>query len=456
MGRIREYSLDSNLPAAPQARLATADNSSGLVSLGNSMEALGGAVQKFGEAYQESYVKSAAKKAASQGELELQQYEMELMRGSIDQDGKRVPPPDPISHMDLYYKKVKEIQERAYGSLKDERASSLFDAEFSGAVNRGTLSVQKNRLEQFDQGIKENTIQFVNNKADAFVNADSPLSKAQIQDEVFGKLDGIEATRGAEERAKMQKLFTDQTARGSILKMIRLNPSDAFRSLEAGEFDKDLPADEIEEWKAKSINAQKSNREGTTDPSLFVDLRIAAGKGADIRGQVRSAIARGQLKPSDANTLLSEVEQNAPTVYQENWFKSGNNYLDVALKTDPADNPFKKNVDAQARQAWLNWSASHPKATPAEAQSEVARLVQDASLIRSEKIGANKLVPRYLKGEINDPDIGATVRETQKQFEEGKIDKYERDRQMSLIKQWEPVAEAARVSKQRAAPGKGK
>lgn len=446
---IREYTPRVSPEVVPSFTGVQMDSSSAQFQAARSLQELGNTATQVAEQYRTRVLEPTAKNKAASAGIELQQYSKEISQGYVDSNGNRVAPADPLEYDKLWAKKVKELREQAHSSLDDDRAKALFDAEFSGEEGRTKIALDTVKIQKYDESIKFNTEQYLGNKADSFVNANSDFEKVLIQKEVNGTLDKIEMTYGSKERQKMQTRFSHETARGSIVKMIRLNPTDAILSLDKGEFDKDLPADEVQRWKTKAFEAQRTGNEGTTNVQLFTELRIAAASGQDVTSQVRAAVKAGQLKVSDVNTLLNESERNSPQLAKKNWYKSGNRYLEGALKVGIFNNGFEKTQLANAKEAWLNWSVAHPNATPEEAEQEAKNIVKEVSNIRQDELSLANLKPRFLVYSKTDPntvDMAASYNETKKQHQDKKIDDYEFGRQMRQLRKWDDILEAQRQS----------
>lgn len=175
--------------------------------------------------------------------------------------------------------------------------------------------------------------------------------------------------------------------------------------------------------------------EGATNYVKYADLRERAGAGENVADEARAALTDGSIKRADYDRLIGVVESN--TVSGVPWYKRGEKYIQSALK--PSDlnyDPAAAQRMANAMDDWFAWSASNPKASDREAETEYKRLVSEYGLVNFQEMTLVMRKPSYLVGARNAPDLDATEDATVQAFERGEISPDEFSRQSQLIKQW--------------------
>ena len=189
-----------------------------------------------------------------------------------------------------------------------------------------------------------------------------------------------------------------------------------------------------------------------TNPQVYAELNMLAARGVDVRSKIANAYKNGQIDRSSYDKLWATVESSSPQVSAERWPKRGRDYLQTVLTPNPMTaTGFEKQIAAKLMDDWNDWSANHPNATPAEAQKEYEALGQEGQLlIKDDLININKPRPRFLIGTVAAPQLKQTLDETKKALQEKRIDQYQFNRQIRIIRQWENVfkTQAAEKAKQ--------
>lgn len=175
------------------------------------------------------------------------------------------------------------------------------------------------------------------------------------------------------------------------------------------------------------------------DVITYADIRDRAGRGEDVREEARQALLRGQIRTSDYNNIVGEVETGRP-----NWYKRGSQFISTsAAVSDLNPDPAAAQKKAQMLDDWDMWARENPQAKDTEAQAAYRRIVEEYAIVDTSNMALTKRAPRFLVGSRNTPDIDATEAETVRAFEEGKIDQREFERQAQLISEWRRVFDAA-------------
>jgi hypothetical protein len=168
------------------------------------------------------------------------------------------------------------------------------------------------------------------------------------------------------------------------------------------------------------------------DILLYSVLREQAGQGQDVRREAREALLRGQIRSTDFDRILGEVEGARP-----GWYKRGTQYISTsAAVSDLNPDPAAAQRKADMLDDWDNWVRENPKASESDAQAVYRRIVDEYAIINMNDLVITKRAPRFLSGTRNAPDLEATEEQTVKAFEEGKIDRVEFERQAMLIAEW--------------------
>jgi hypothetical protein len=168
------------------------------------------------------------------------------------------------------------------------------------------------------------------------------------------------------------------------------------------------------------------------DILLYSVLREQAGQGQDVRREAREALLRGQIRSTDFDRILGEVEGARP-----GWYKRGTQYISTsAAVSDLNPDPAAAQRKADMLDDWDNWVRENPKASESDAQAVYRRIVDEYAIINMNDLVITKRAPRFLSGTRNAPDLETTEEQTVKAFEEGKIDRVEFERQAMLIAEW--------------------
>lgn len=116
---------------------------------------------------------------------------------------------------------------------------------------------------------------------------------------------------------------------------------------------------------------------GPRDTTLYADLRLRAGGGEDIRQEAREALRRGDIRSSDFDRIIGEVETQKP-----GWYQRGKDFIENAA----APSAFTMDPAPKARMAlmldeWYEWAQANPKAGEAEAKQAYTEIVAARSLV---------------------------------------------------------------------------
>lgn len=182
----------------------------------------------------------------------------------------------------------------------------------------------------------------------------------------------------------------------------------------------------------RKISAGGDDESGPSDVIVYSDLRDRAGRGEDVRSDARDAVRRGQIRSSDFDRILGEVEGSRPS-----WYRRGSQFISTsAAVSDLNPDPAAAQRKAQMLDDWDTWARENPKATETEANGAYRRIVDEYAIINTRDFLLTKRAPRYLIGNRNEPDIEGTEVATVKAFEDGTIDRQEFERQAALIAEW--------------------
>lgn len=169
------------------------------------------------------------------------------------------------------------------------------------------------------------------------------------------------------------------------------------------------------------------------NPVVYSDLRERASFGQDIRADARDALHRGQIRLSDYDRLLSEVESARP-----NWYKRGAQYISTAAAvSDLNPDPAAAQRKAQMLDEWDEWAIANPQATEEQARQTYRRIVSEYALVDYEKMTLIKRSPRFLVGSRSQPDFDSTKQATVEAYQRGEITEQELNEQAALIREWE-------------------
>jgi hypothetical protein len=215
----------------------------------------------------------------------------------------------------------------------------------------------------------------------------------------------------------------------------------------------------LDEYKSL-VKASSGISDVRTNPLVYADLRVAAGQGADVRGAAKKAYQSGQLDRDSFEKLMGETETNSALAAKGNWYKRGKDTITMKMQPDAqiGDLVAQRDRMASALEDWQRWSTEHQNATPEEAERESKRLANDFSIVSREDLLLTKARPRFLRGDLNTPDIANTVKATEEAFQKKQIDEFEFRRQMRLLDEWDrllPEPEVKGKDNAKAAPKKG-
>lgn len=171
---------------------------------------------------------------------------------------------------------------------------------------------------------------------------------------------------------------------------------------------------------------------GPRDALRYVELRDSAGRGVDVRDEAREALRKGQIRVSDYDRIVGEVEQSRPS-----WYKRGSDYISTsAAVSDLNPDPAAAQRKASMLDDWNDWANSNQKATEQEAQAAYQRIVKEYAIVDYGKMALMKRAPQFLAGTRNAPDFDATETATVRAFNEQRITREEFERQAKLIQEW--------------------
>lgn len=183
---------------------------------------------------------------------------------------------------------------------------------------------------------------------------------------------------------------------------------------------------------------------GKTNPDVYAELRIAAGKGDPrVAQQAKRAYLRGDLTTENYNGLLGEVESHSDS-RGPSWYRHGSDF--IQRFTQP--NELNPQVGARQRQAealeeWRKWKDAHPDATDAEAEKNYRRIAEQALLL--DQVSVGKLRPSYQvmrsDGKTSMEDFAATWKATQDAFTRGEIGEFTLKREAELINERRKIQE---------------
>lgn len=168
-----------------------------------------------------------------------------------------------------------------------------------------------------------------------------------------------------------------------------------------------------------------SGAEGPRNSDLYASLRDSAGRGEDVREDARNALHRGDIRSSDYDRLVGEVESEHP-----GWYKRGADYIKsmsgMSLLNPPPDAPQRY---ARLIDQWGDWRDAHKDATETQAQAAYQDLVSGSMLV--DRAGLPPL--KYLVGDQLQPDLEATKKATDTAFERGELTPEAYQRQKDII-----------------------
>jgi hypothetical protein len=175
-----------------------------------------------------------------------------------------------------------------------------------------------------------------------------------------------------------------------------------------------------------------SGEDTATDAMVYSALRERAGRGEDVRDEARQALQRNQIKTTDYDRLVGEVEQQRP-----GWYKRGSQFITTSSAvSDLNPDPAAAQRKAAMLDDWYRWSTENPKATDDQAEREYKRIVKEYGIIDLSNLTLTKRAPTYLVGTRNAPDIDASEAATVKAFKDGLMDRPEFERQAKLLAEW--------------------
>jgi len=244
------------------------------------------------------------------------------------------------------------------------------------------------------------------------------------------------------------KEFEKQEQEETFKSAIELDLKDKLTPQWVIENREDIPAKDFEHL-MKIATGELTQR---SDVLIYGDLRFRASFGEDTRAEAKQALVNNDITISDFNNILNEVEQGASSGRAQKlprWYGAGKRFINVALNSELNINPAAKRLQAEALDDFLAWTLAHQDATAKEARDFYKGIVDNAELIAVGELTIGIIAPDFLEGGRESPDIIATVKRTQKAFEDGELDEQEFLRQVRLIQAWRGALKA--MGKRRAA-----
>ena len=176
---------------------------------------------------------------------------------------------------------------------------------------------------------------------------------------------------------------------------------------------------------------------GEGNAEVYADLRIRAGRGEDVREEAKKAFTGGKIKAQQYSGIVGEVETNSAPVREENWYRSGKDFLNRALAPSQINPGIDRQVLANALDDWQRYSAGEgQKATPAERERVREQILNSSRVVQSADVLSSIPTPRFLVGTKGaDANIAQTVKRTEEAFAKGEISRFEFDREGRNIQQ---------------------
>jgi hypothetical protein len=182
----------------------------------------------------------------------------------------------------------------------------------------------------------------------------------------------------------------------------------------------------------------------TSSRDAYAKLRVLAGKGVDNTSEAKQAFLAESITGDQFNSILSEIETNAPGAQVPSWYKRGSQYIIGQIGGENA-NPFELKVQSRVLDDWAEWVDAHPNASDREAREVYRQYAEDGTLVSTATIDLP--VPTYLTGGRSSPGLTEswaqaepilkdTWTQTKKALASGDIDDFEYNRQAELLRDW--------------------
>lgn len=164
----------------------------------------------------------------------------------------------------------------------------------------------------------------------------------------------------------------------------------------------------------------------------YADLRERAGRGEDVRTDARDALQKGDIRSSDYDRIVGEVESTRP-----GWRRVGYDYLKaITGYSEINPTPGGAQLWATVSDEWQQWADAHPNSTPDEARKMYVAIGQSHQLAdRAVKV-LTLPWPTYGVGSRNSIDLQATAARTLAARDSGEITPDEYQRQAAIWQQW--------------------
>lgn len=177
----------------------------------------------------------------------------------------------------------------------------------------------------------------------------------------------------------------------------------------------------------------KALREGTAglDPETYVSLRLAAGRGEDVRPQAERERLAGRIDNEQFDRIVAEVESHGTP--RPDLYKQGRDYISQALQPDPLQpDDGRRGRLADALDMWLAWAREHPGASVSEGKQEYRELVNRALIVERQATATLGIAPKFLVGDRTAPDLAATAEATEQAYRAGRLtdDEYAEEKRL--------------------------
>ena len=438
------------MPKFPSVERRVSSQSAGVVTQDPNAGGEGSrAIQQFGKQVAEvskqalnAYRNTQAVKAAAEAQKEISSYSNEIQNGNLDDQGRLVGVEDPAKHRDLYNQKVEEVRNK-YKDELDGTTYSRFQNSFEPMAARQSITVDKFAVDKFKEEGLANLGTAMDSLADLEASADI-ISKPNLRTQADGMVDRAIADGliGPKQGDSMKKQHAKVVVTSDIIEGIRNDPDSAIVALQSGVFDAATSPVERERFINAAVAAKQAKKDNaakrSTNPAIYSNLLARAMNGEDVREDAARAFKGGLLKEGSFNYIVSDVEKFSSEFKASNWRKNGADFIETALRPNPyAKHGFEPEIQANQLQAFIDWSAAHPNATREEADFEARALVKEGKLTAQRELTINKPIPRDLVGTLQKPDIGATFRALEAKYKAGGYDKFQFDRQVLLLQDWQ-------------------
>lgn len=174
------------------------------------------------------------------------------------------------------------------------------------------------------------------------------------------------------------------------------------------------------------------NANRPADVERYAGLRERAGRGEDVRDEARQSLQRGEIRSSDYDRIISEVESSRP-----GWRQLGMTYLaTISGYSEINPTPGAAQLKAAMLDEFGEWADAHPQATPEEAR-KMYKSIGDSHQLADRAVKVLTLPwPTYGAGSRNAIDLAATAARTKQALDSGEITPDEYRRQAAIWQQW--------------------